>query len=121
MRKYLIKTVLPGALLLAGANIVHAGSIEGTWQRPLSDGGTLMKITKCGSDYCVWVASGKHKGRKTGALTPSSDGVYRGSLTDLRDDKVYTGKAVVAKNGQQVKVSGCVLKIICLGETWSRY
>ena len=44
---------------------------------------------------------------------------YKGSLTDLDENKKYKGKASV--NGNTMSLAGCVLGgIICKSETWTR-
>jgi len=111
-------------LLISATSIIPqnllAAPIEGTWARAQKDGGTLMRVSGCGNSYCFWVASGEHKGQLTGKLKMADDLNYYGSLTDLRNQKTYTGKAKLLKSGSSMKVSGCVLKFICVGETWSR-
>ncbi len=112
--------LLAGLMFSQGTNSALAATIEGQWQRPLSDGGTIMNVKKCGGSFCVYVGSGKHAGQLTGKLRYASERYYTGTLTDLRDGRSYSGKADLSRSGHRLKVSGCVLKFICLGETWSR-
>ena len=109
-----------GLMFGLGTNNIFAETIEGKWQRPASDGGTIMNVKKCGGAFCVFVGSGKHSGQLTGKLHYTSERYYTGTLTDLRDGRSYSGKADLSKSGHRLKVSGCILKFICLGETWNR-
>ncbi|MEM8649022.1 MAG: DUF2147 domain-containing protein [Pseudomonadota bacterium] len=111
---------LVGLILSFGTINTAAATIEGQWQRPESDGGTIMNVKKCGGFFCVYVGSGKHTGQLTGKLRYASERYYTGTLTDLRDGRSYSGKADLSRSGHRLKVSGCVLKFICLGETWRR-
>ncbi|MFD0915829.1 DUF2147 domain-containing protein [Pseudahrensia aquimaris] len=108
---------------IAIAAVVSAGSlsasfaaepIEGTWKR---NDGTLIKFSGSGGRYCGTVANGKYKGKSIGCLRGKGNR-YDGSINVLSEGKTYTGKAVVS--GNTMKMSGCVLKVICKGENLRR-
>jgi len=39
-------------------------------------------------------------------------------VTDPQNDKTYTGKATLS--GNTLKMSGCVLGVLCRSENWTR-
>ncbi len=43
---------------------------------------------------------------------------YSGSITDPAADKTYSGSGAVS--GNSLKMKGCVLKVLCKSQTWSR-
>lgn len=118
MTRKLTTILLAGAFLVGGANIASADAIVGMWKRPASKGGTLEKISKCGSSFCVTVKSGEFNGKRAGKFKANGDGTYSGEITDLAAEKTYTGKAVL--KGNTLDMSGCVLKILCKTEKWTR-
>jgi uncharacterized protein (DUF2147 family) len=110
------KLILAGAIAGMFASPAFADQIIGTWQRPSS--GVLVKFQPCGSAYCGIVQSGEYAGKSIGKMN-GSGGQYKGTLTDLKEEKTYNGKASVSGNSMSLK--GCVLGgLICKGETWKR-
>ncbi len=105
------------ALTVLGGT-AYADPIEGMWKRPASEGGTLERITKCGSRYCVKVASGSNAGKSAGWMKPAGGNTYKGEITDIDAGKTYSGKGKV--NGNSLIMSGCVLMVLCKSETWTR-
>ena len=61
--------------------------------------------------------TGKHAGKTIGKMSGSGDS-YTGEITDPANDKTYSGSASIA--GNALKMKGCVLKILCKSQTWSR-
>jgi len=113
MKKIAFAALLTMPLLATAA---LADAIEGNWVRP---NGVLVKISKCGSEFCVIAASGAHKGESAGKMAPSGGGKYAGSLTDLEAGKTYAGKGSVS--GDSLSMAGCVLGgLICKSESWAR-
>ena len=96
---------------LGGAS---AASIEGKWR---TQSGANAVIAKCGGAFCINVTSGKHKGKRIGRVSGSGS-KYSGSVTDPGNGKTYSGRATVS--GNTLKLSGCVAKILCKTQTWSR-
>lgn len=91
-------------------------AIVGTWLRPST--GTLVKFSPCSAGFCGIVQSGEYKGKSIGHMS-GSGGSYKGKITDLAEDKTYTGKASVS--GGTMSLKGCVLGgLLCKGENWKR-
>ncbi len=105
--------------VLAFTGAAYADPIEGMWKRPAAKGGTLEKISKCGSRYCVTVMSGDNKGKRAGWMKPAGGNRYAGELTDIEAEKTYKGKGEV--NGNVLTMSGCVaFGLLCRSEKWTR-
>ena len=114
MLKYFMVATLLATPLFAGSPL--ADGIEGEWKRPT---GILVKISKCGGEFCVSPISGKHKGESAGKMAPAGGGKYVGSLTDLEAGKTYSGKGAIS--GDSLTMSGCVLGgLFCKSESWER-
>lgn len=106
--------ILAAAMTLA-ATLAHAGeAIEGQWK---TASGETASIAPCGGAFCVTLKTGKHAGKRIGKLA-GTDGSYSGEITDPADDKTYSGSGTVS--GNSLKMKGCVLKILCKSQTWSR-
>lgn len=102
--------------MVAGATAASAASMDGMYKRP---NGHMVKVSACGNSFCVTSQTAPNVGRSVGKLTPSGDGKFTGSLTDLSNGKTYSGKARF--DGSTLKVSGCVLGgLICKTENWAR-
>ena len=90
-----------------------ADQIEGNWK---TEAGSKASITKCAA-FCVKLTSGQHSGKRIGKLE-AKNGKYVGTITDPADDKTYSGNAKI--NGSTLKMQGCVAKIFCKTQNWSR-
>jgi uncharacterized protein (DUF2147 family) len=103
------------AVLLTGAvGALAAEPIEGNWK---TQSGATAEIGKCGSAYCVTLKSGKHAGKQIGRMSGTGDS-YSGEITDPETDKTYSGSGEVT--GNALKMKGCVLKVLCKSQTWTR-
>ncbi|KQR70848.1 hypothetical protein ASG25_03270 [Rhizobium sp. Leaf384] len=91
-----------------------AEPIVGNWK---TANGETAAIESCGGSFCITVKTGKHAGKKIGTLSGSGES-YTGEVTDPNNDKTYSGSAAVT--GSQLKLKGCVLKVLCKSQTWSR-
>jgi uncharacterized protein (DUF2147 family) len=104
------------AMIASGATAAHAADpIVGKWKRP---NGIVVQFSPCGSGYCASPITGPNAGKSAGKLSPTGNGKYNGTLTDLEKNKTYTGKGSI--NGGTLTVSGCVLAILCRSESWTR-
>ena len=121
------------AVSLTGA--VAAESPVGTWR--VEDGKALIRIVDCGGKYWGVVAWEKTPGvdRKNPtpallsratlgipvllALSPGQAGEWRGHIYNAEDGQTYDSHVKLA-GGNSLRVEGCVLGIMCGGETWSR-
>jgi len=92
-----------------------AEPIEGSWKT--ASGETAM-IASCGGSFCVTLKTGKHAGKKIGTLAGTA-GSYSGEITDPEDDKTYSGSGTI--KGDTLQMRGCVLKILCKSQTWTRF
>lgn len=111
MMKMLSATVL--AVMLA-APATAAEPIEGRWK---TASGETAQIGACGGSYCVTLKTGKYAGKRIGKMA-GSGGTYVGEITDPADDKTYSGSGSVS--GNKLKMKGCVLKVFCKSQTWTR-
>ncbi len=103
------------AVVLAAASPALAGQgIDGRWK---TAAGTTADIAPCPDGYCITLKTGKFAGRTIGRLKPDA-GRYVGTITDPNDDKTYAGSAEVA--GDKLKLQGCVFKVFCRSQTWTR-
>lgn len=111
----LILAIVMAAFCGSGA---FADAIEGMWKRPASKGGTLEQIAACGNAYCVTVRSGKFNGKIAGKFKKDGN-QYVGEITDLAKKKTYSG-SMVMQGANKLKMSGCVMKVLCSREIWTR-
>jgi len=88
--------------------------IEGKW---LTREGTTASIAPCGPAFCITLIDGKYAGKTIGTLTGSADS-YSGEVVDPTDDKTYSGSATL--RGDELELKGCVLLVLCKGQTWTR-
>ncbi|AYG58569.1 DUF2147 domain-containing protein [Rhizobium jaguaris] len=107
-------TILAAALVFSASAALAEESIVGKWKT--EDGETAV-VTRCGSGYCVTLQTGEYAGRQVGKME-GKDGTYTGELTDPEDNKTYSGTGIVS--GNTVKMQGCVLKIFCKSQTWTK-
>ena len=104
---------LAATMLLAGT--AFADDIEGNWKT--KDGDTAG-ITACGGSFCIKLKTGQYAGSSIGQMKASGAGKYKGSITKPSNGKTYTGSATLS--GNSLKMTGCVLGILCESQTWSR-
>lgn len=107
-------------LVLAGALAFSAGlaqaeePIVGNWKTAAGD---TAAISSCGGGYCVTLKTGKFAGKQIGTLS-GSGGSYSGQITDPAANKTYNGSGKVS--GNSLRMQGCVLKVFCKSQTWTR-
>ncbi|PST26500.1 DUF2147 domain-containing protein [Mesorhizobium plurifarium] len=112
----MIRTLLAAAALgLAAAATTYAAEpIVGNWK---TASGSTAVIAPCSQGFCVTLKTGKHAGKRVGTLT-GTGGTYSGVVTDPENDKTYSGSGSV--DGNLLKMRGCVLKVLCKSQTWTR-
>ena len=91
-----------------------ADPIEGNWK---TASGEAAAIERCGGSFCITLRSGKFAGKRIGQLEGNGS-TYSGSITDPVEDKTYSGSGAV--NGNSLTMKGCMLKVFCKSQTWSR-
>lgn len=106
--------LIVGAALTGPITARAAEPIKGNWK---TESGETAQIGQCGPAYCVTMKTGKYAGKKIGTLS-GTGADYSGEITDPANDKTYSGSAAVA--GSAMKLKGCVLKVLCKSQTWSR-
>lgn len=130
-----------GLSLLSGTAL--AANPEGTWLS--GDGGTKVHISNCGGKLCgkvVWLQEpiDKKTGKpKTDALNPdpgkqsrpmiglqvvhglapNGPNKWSGQIYNADDGKTYAANMQM-QGDDAAKVEGCVLGILCKGQTWKR-
>ena len=104
-----------GIMALCASGAHAADPIVGKWKRP---NGIVVQFSPCGSGFCASPITGPNAGKSAGKLSPSGNGKYKGTLTDLENNKTYSGKGSIA--GSTLTVSGCVLAVLCRSEAWVR-
>ena len=106
--------VLAGALALVAGLAQADEPIVGNWKTRAGD---TAAIAPCGGAYCITLKTGKHAGKRIGNMNGSGDS-YTGEITDPANDKTYSGSGTVSGNSLSMK--GCVLKVLCKSQTWTR-
>jgi uncharacterized protein (DUF2147 family) len=103
------------ALMLATASgALGAEPIVGNWK---TASGETAAISPCGGAYCITLKTGQHAGKKIGSMSGAGDS-YKGEITDPANDKTYSGSAAI--QGSSLKMQGCVLKVLCKTQTWTK-
>ncbi len=133
------RAVVVAATLAAVAGSVRAQSpVEGLWLTEHSEG--LVSIGPCGPRLCGWLidrdklrAGGADAARavalgvrrpelETTLLTGFTGGPIRwdrGRITDPRSGAVYDSHLRLL-DPRRLKVQGCILRVLCGGQVWTR-
>lgn len=106
--------IAAASLMIAASPVLSAEPIVGKWK---TQSGETANIAACGSSYCVKLETGKFKGQQIGKMS-GTGGKYQGEITDPAADKTYAGSGTV--NGTKLSMKGCVLKILCKTQVWTR-
>lgn len=99
---------------MASGTALAAEPIVGNWK---TASGETATIASCGGGYCITLKTGKHAGKRIGNMNGSGES-YSGEITDPANDKTYTGSAKIT--GASLKMQGCVLKVLCRSQTWTK-
>jgi uncharacterized protein (DUF2147 family) len=104
-----------------------ADKAVGTWLR--SSTGWHVEFSMCGDKLCGEVVAGDGVDKKTGEsvigikmlydLEKISDDKWKGKMYNPGDGGTYKGIVQVLSD-DQVKMSGCMMGIMCRSEKWSR-
>jgi uncharacterized protein (DUF2147 family) len=109
-----LRTWIAAALLIAPGAALAGEPIEGNWK---TASGETAVIAKCGGSFCITLKTGTFSGRRIGTLE-GAGADYSGEITDPAVDKTYSGSGSVS--GNSLKMKGCVLKVLCKSQIWSR-
>ncbi|MGB0958794.1 MAG: DUF2147 domain-containing protein [Halocynthiibacter sp.] len=126
------KIVLVAALAAGFGTSAFAGGIGGTWKTQTTDKGSYghVQFRDCGGKFCAKLVksfdgNGKqifpaHLGKDiVKNMSDNGGGSFKGgTIWDPSADKVYSSK--MSLSGKSLKVSGCVAKILCKSQTWTR-
>lgn len=110
----MIRMVMMAAVFSFATAAGAAEPIVGNWK---TESGETAAIASCGSAFCVTLKTGKHAGKQIGRMSGKGTD-YTGEITDPANDKTYSGSAAVA--GASLKMKGCVMKVFCKSQTWSK-
>lgn len=108
-----IGVAVAAVLMITGA--AYADPIEGNWK---VKGGDTAAISACGSSFCIKLTTGQYAGKSIGRMKANGSGSYSGSITKPSNGKTYSGSAKLS--GGSLKMSGCVLAVLCESQTWTK-
>lgn len=111
----LAKLFLAAAAALIATGAAFADPIEGNWKT--KDGDTAA-ISSCGASFCIKLTTGKYAGKTIGQMKADGANSYSGSITKPSNGKTYSGSAKLS--GTSLKLSGCVLAVLCESQTWRK-
>jgi uncharacterized protein (DUF2147 family) len=118
------RTILAAGLAAGFAVGARAEDPFGTWVRPST--GTQVNFYNCGGKLCGKIVAVKDQSRKgeIGTLimngaAKTGENEWRGDLLNTEDGKTYSG-VVTLEGANGLNLKGCVMAIMCKGETWQR-
>jgi len=109
------KTIALAAAMIMGTGAAFSAEpVLGDWK---TQAGTTAAIAPCSGGYCITLKTGKHAGEQIGTFS-GKGGSYVGRITDPDAKKAYDG--VMTVSGNTVKMKGCVMKVFCQSQIWTR-
>ncbi len=100
--------------------VVVASGPTGEWL--VEDGSARIDIQHCGANLCGTVTSAKEKARLGERILrdmkPDGANRWKGTILDPRSGKVY--QSTMTLKGNSLRVEGCIMGMLCGGETWKR-
>ena len=123
------------SMATAAAQPQQAGGPAGIWR--VEDGKAMIRIVDCGGQYWGVVAWAKTPGTDSKNPDPAlktrstlgmpvllgmragGQGKWTGHIYNAEDGQTYEGH-ISLTSANALRVEGCVLGIMCGGETWSR-
>ena len=122
--RLLMRAILVAGLATGFATAARADEPFGTWVRPST--GTQVNFYNCGGKLCAKIVAVKDQSRKGEIGTIIMNGAaktgekeWRGDLLNTEDGKTYSG-VVTLEGANALNLKGCVMAIMCKGETWQR-
>lgn len=106
-----------------------ADPIEGLWKTQPDDGVFYhVQMQQCGNAYCGVFKKKFENGKEVASpaigknavfdMRPDGAGKYSGKAWKPSNGKTYKGKGKL--NGNNLSMSGCVLGVLCIKQTWQR-
>ena len=106
------------------ASAANALDPHGLWVRP--EGGVQFSFYDCDALLCAKVVGAKKAEDKASIGTVILRGAvqtganeWKGKLYNSEDGQVYDG-VITMKSPTQLALKGCVMGVLCGGETWTR-
>jgi uncharacterized protein (DUF2147 family) len=117
--------LLASALVFGGRSLANESmDPHGLWLRP--EGGVRFSFYDCGGLLCAKVVGADRAEDKSGIGTVILRGAakvganeWKGKLYNADDGKIYDG-VITVRSTNELSVKGCVMGILCGGETWKR-
>ena len=117
--------LLAGALALGNpASASEGNDPHGLWLRP--EGGVRFSFYDCDGLLCAKVVGAARAEDQSSigtvilrGATKISANEWKGKLYNADDGKTYDGFITVKSNGE-LTLKGCLMGILCSGETWKR-
>jgi uncharacterized protein (DUF2147 family) len=120
------------SLLLALALLQAVPSIEGRWRSP--GGNSIIDVAPCGEAWCGTVAWASERAKQD-ARKGTDQLIGTQLLTDLVEKQPgrWQGRIFIPDRNMrataklqliapdQLKVSGCVARVLCSSQVWKRY
>lgn len=110
--------------LAAPSGSPDAGDPRGLWLR--QEGGVQFSFYDCNGLLCAKVVAAKRAEDQKGVGTvilrgaqKTADNEWRGKLFNSEDGRTYEG-VITLKSAKELSLKGCVLGVLCGGETWTR-
>jgi uncharacterized protein (DUF2147 family) len=120
----LIAGALAGLLSAWLVSAATAADPYGTYVRPSTGG--HVQFYDCGGKLCGKVTKAADPAKKDtvgkvilSGAAKTGESSWKGDLLNLEDGKTYTGTLTVL-NAKELKLEGCVLGVLCKGETWRK-
>ena len=124
--------VLAAISLLLISGPLAAADIEGRWRSP--GGNSIIDIAPCGASWCgtvAWASDQAKKDARKGAphlvgtqlltgLQERKPGRWQGRLF-IPDRNMRATAKLQLLNAQQLKVSGCAVKVLCHSQIWTKF
>ena len=112
------------AMLVGLGTIASAAEPYGLWVRPST--GTQVRFYDCGGKLCGKIVSVTQEARKKEVgivimrgAAKTGDNKWEGDLLDAETGKIYSGAATL-ESPSALNLKGCVMSILCKGETWTK-
>jgi uncharacterized protein (DUF2147 family) len=112
------------AVLVGLGDAAGAAEPYGLWVRPST--GTQVRFYDCGGKLCGKIVAVTQQARQKElgvvimhGAAKTGDNKWEGDLLDAETGKVYSGVATL-ESPSALNLKGCVMGILCKGETWTK-